>query len=531
MTIEDILNDARSVVKKVVPDHVEITQVDFEGPTIVIYTKNMEVFAESNDLVRQIAQQLRRRIVVRPDPSLLASPEEAEKIIREVIPPEAQITGIYFETETGEVTIEALSPGMVIGRHGSILNEVKKRIGWAPKVVRTPPIPSKTVEEIRQYLRTINDERQGFLKQVGRRLAREVPAGENYVRITALGGFRQVGRSAALLSTRESKVLIDCGVLISEDNGSPYLNAPEVTPLSSIDAVVITHAHLDHSGLVPALFKYGYEGPIYTTAPTRDLMSLLQLDFIKVAMGEARKSAYDSSHIRKAGANTIPLKYAEATDIAPAARPTPQDAIRNHQVPEVPIYLDGMIWEATAIHTAYPEYLNSQLRTQIFQTGENPFLSPTFKRVETADMRANIIDDVEPCIVLATSGMMSGGPILEYFKGWADNPLHALVFVGFQSEGSLGRRIQREAREITLTDRGQPLTLPIKMDVETVDGFSGHSDRLQLLNYVGTMEPRPERVIVNHGEEFKCSDLASGLYKKFGLETRAPMNLETIRLK
>src|SRR5881396_2159074 len=79
MTIEDILNDARSVVKKVVPDHVEITQVDFEGPTIVIYTKNMEVFAESNDLVRQIAQQLRRRIVVRPDPSLLATPEEGRR--------------------------------------------------------------------------------------------------------------------------------------------------------------------------------------------------------------------------------------------------------------------------------------------------------------------------------------------------------------------------------------------------------------------------------------------------------------------
>src|SRR5205809_657126 len=474
MTIEDILNDARSVVKKVVPDHVEITQVDFEGPTIVIYTKNMEVFAESNDLVRQIAQQLRRRIVVRPDPSLLAPPDEAEKVIREVIPAEAQITGIYFETETGEVTIEALSPGMVIGRHGSVLNEIK------------------------------------------------------------------------------SKVLIDCGVLISEDNGSPYLNAPEVLPLSSLDAVVITHAHLDHSGLVPALYKYGYEGPIYTTPPTRDLMSLLQLDFIKVAMGEARKSAYDSSNIRKAVANTIPLKYGETTDIAPDVRLTFQnaghilgsavgrsqevmlvleDAMRNRQIPEVPIYLDGMIWEATAIHTAYPEYLNSQLRTQIFQTGENPFLSPMFKRVETADMRANIVDDVEPCIVLATSGMMSGGPVLEYFKGWADNPLHALLFVGFQSEGSLGRRIQREAREVTLTDRGQPLTLPTKLDLETIDGFSGHSDRLQLLNYVGTMEPRPERVIVNHGEEYKCSDLASGLYKKFGLETRAPMNLETIRLK
>ncbi|OGS48599.1 MAG: hypothetical protein A3K68_05650 [Euryarchaeota archaeon RBG_16_68_13] len=635
MSIEDILADAKSVVKKVVPDHVEITQVDFEGPTVVIYTKTMEPFTESNELVRQIAQELRRRIIVRPDPSLLMDQVEAEKAIRETIPPEAQITGIFFETETGEVTIEALSPGIVIGRHGAVLNDLKRKIGWAPKVVRTPPIPSKTVDEIRQYLRSIQDERQAFLKQVGRKLAREVPTGENWVRITALGGFRQVGRSAALLSTRESKVLIDCGVLISEDNGSPYLNAPEVMPLSSIDAVVITHAHLDHSGLVPALYKYGYEGPIYTTPPTRDLMSLLQLDFIKVAMGEARKSPYESSHVRKAVANTIPLKYGETTDIAPDVRLTFQnaghilgsgvshfhigdglynvafsgdikfekswlfnpatnkfprietlvlestyggyhdvqpsrhdaavqikdvvrrvlsrggkvlvpvfavgrsqevmlvleEAMRNRQIPEVPIYLDGMIWEATAIHTAYPEYLNSQLRTQIFQTGENPFLSSCFKRVETSDMRANICDDVEPCIVLATSGMMSGGPVLEYFKSWADNPLHALLFVGFQSEGSFGRRIQREAREITLNDRGKPITLPIKVDAETIDGFSGHSDRLQLLNFVGTMEPRPERIIVNHGEEYKCSDLASGLYKKFGIETRAPMNLETIRLK
>ena len=635
MSIEDILNEAKAVVKKVVPDHVEITQIDFEGPVIVIYTKNMEAFAESNDIVRQLAQNLRRRIAVRPDPSLLSKPPDAEAVIREVIPKEAQITNIFFEEETGEVTIEALSPGLVIGKHGSLLNEIKRKIGWAPKVVRTPPIPSKTVEDIRAYLRTIQEDRQAFLKQIGRRLAREIPAGENWVRLTSLGGYRQVGRSATLISTRESKILIDCGVLISEDNGSPYLNAPEITPLSSIDAVVITHAHLDHSGLVPALFKYGYDGPVYTTPPTRDMMSLLQLDFIKVAMGEARKSAYDSSNIRASVAKTIPLKYGETTDIAPDVRLTFQnaghilgsatahfhigdglynvamsgdikfektwlfnpavnkfprletlvlestyggyhdvqpsrheasnqfkgiigrvlqrggkvlvpvfavgrsqevmlvleEAMRTGQIPQAPVYLDGMIWEATAIHTAYPEYLNSQLRTQIFQTGENPFLAPVFKRVETQDMRLNIIDDVEPCVVLATSGMMSGGPVLEYFKGWADNPLHALLFVGFQSEGSLGRRIQREAREITLNDRGNPLTLPIKMDVETIDGFSGHSDRLQLLNYVGTMEPRPERVIVNHGEEYKCSDLASSLYKKFGMETRAPMNLETIRLK
>ena len=155
MSLEDILSNAREVVRKVVPSTVEITNIEFEGPTVVIYTKNMDVFAENNDLIRQLAQSLRKRITVRPDPSLLASQDEAEKTIREIIPAEAQITSIYFETDSGEVTIEALSPGLVIGRHGAVLNELKKKIGWAPKVVRTPPIASKTVEEIRQYLRTV----------------------------------------------------------------------------------------------------------------------------------------------------------------------------------------------------------------------------------------------------------------------------------------------------------------------------------------------------------------------------------------
>jgi len=426
-------------------------------------------------------------------------------------------------------------------------------------------------------------------------------------------------------------------VAVSAENGgsTPYLSAPELQPMDSIDAVVITHAHLDHMGLVPALFKYGYDGPIYCTTPTRDMASLLQLDYIKVAVGEAKKAPYESEHIRAAVLHTIPLKYGETTDISPDVRltfqnaghilgssiahfhvgdglyniaftgdikfekswlfnasvnkfprletlvmestyggyhdmqPSRQDAanqlkeivratlsrggkilvpvfavgrsqelmlvleehMRNHQIPKAPVYLDGMIWEATAIHTAYPEYLNSQLRTQIFQMGENPFLSDIFKRVDSAEMRERICHDPESCIVLATSGMMNGGPVMEYFKNWCDNENSTLVFVGYQGEGTMGRKIQKGWSDITLQEKGKPLTLHMKMDVETVDGFSGHSDRRQLVNYVSTLEPRPERIIIGHGEDFKCSDLASTLYKKFGIETRAPLNLETIRLK
>ncbi len=635
MSIESIMEEAEKEIKKIVPSSISITSIDFEGPIIVIYTKNMDEFADNNELVRLLAQALRRRISIRPDPSLLSHTDESEEYIKKIIPDEAEITDIFFDDETGVVTIEAISPGIVIGKHGAVLNDLKKKIGWAPKVVRAPPIPSRTVNEVRKYLRSVKDERMDFLRKHGRRLARDTSSGESFVRMTALGGYREVGRSASLLMTKDSKILIDCGVMPSGDGAHPFLNAPELQPLDSLDGVVITHAHLDHSGLLPALYKYGYDGPVYCTAPTRDLMSLLLIDFIKVSFGEARKAPYESHHVREMVKRCIPLKYGETTDISPDIRLTFQNAghilgsatshfhigdglyniaftgdikfekswlfnaavnrfprleaiiiestyggfhdiqpsrhdassqlketlkrtlkregkvivpvfavgrsqevmlvmedlMRNEQIPTVPIYLDGMIWEATAIHTAYPEFLNSSLRTQIFQQGENPFLSPIFNRVDSHDMRLRICDDPEPCIVLATAGMMNGGPVLEYFKSWAPNPKNTIVFVGYQAEGTIGRRVQKGWKQIMLNERGGGITIDIKLNIEIIDGFSGHSDRMQLLNYVDGLEPRPEKILVGHGEEYKCSDLASSLYRKFGFETRAPMNLETIRLK
>ena len=175
--------------------------------------------------------------------------------------------------------------------------------------------------------------------------------------------------------------------------------------------------------------------------------------------------------------------------------------------------------------------MNSQLRTQIFQIGQNPFLSDIFKRVDSSEMRQNICGDPDPCIVLATGGMMNGGPVMEYVKNWSDDQKNTLIFCGYQAEGTMGRRIQKGLSELTVYDKGKPMTVPFRMDVETVDGFSGHSDRRQLVNYISSLEPKPERVVICHGEEHKCTDLASALHKKFNIETRAPMNLETIRMR
>ncbi len=633
MSFESLMEQTREVLKEVLPEGIEVTDIELEGPHVVIYTKQLDAFLSGGELLRQVAQRLHRRVLVRSDPGSLVDPKQAEAVIRELVPAGAEISHIYFEPETGEVSIEAANPGAAIGRQASVLNEIKRQIGWVPTVVRTPPIPSKTVEEVRTYMRTVFDERRKFLKKVGTRIARDRLPDKIWARSTALGGYREVGRSAHLLTTQNSKILIDCGIDPGSDR-TPFFNAPEAMPLENLDAVVVTHAHLDHCGLVPTLIKYGYTGPVYCTAPTRDLMALMLLDAIKVSNQEARRGLYDSSHVRELVAHTVPLRWGETTDIAPDVRLTLHNAghilgssichfhlgdgdynmaysgdikfertwlfnpatnrfprletlvmestyggyrdtqlsrtaaaeelghfvekvltrrghvlvpvfavgrsqevmlvleekMREGKIPKVPIYLDGMIFEATAIHTAYPEYLNSQLRTQIFQQGDNPFLSDIFQRVDSNQKRMGIIDDRNPSIVLATSGMMSGGPVMEYFRAWAPDELNGMAFAGYQAEGTFGRRLQRGLHEATLMDQGRTVTVPVKMEITNCEGFSGHSDRVQLMNYVATLEPRPQRVLLCHGEESKSLDLASSLHKRFGLETRAPYNLETVRM-
>jgi hypothetical protein len=634
LSVEDVLFELKRKVQSKLPPDINVTGLEFEGPELVIYTDDPKKLADDGEIIRNLAKELRKRVVVRPDLKVLADPELAKTKIQEVVPKEAVLTDYYFDGETGEVQIEAEKPGLVIGRHGATLREITKLIGWTPKVVRTPPVRSTTIANIKDYLRSVQTERKNILRTVGRKIHRDIASKDQWVRITTLGGCREVGRSCMLLSTPESRIIIDCGVNVgSDDSATPFLYVPEVYPLNQIDAVVLTHAHLDHAGLVPMLYKYGYEGPIYCTSPTRDLAVLLQLDYIEIAGREGKRLPYDSGMIREALKHTITLNYGDVTDIAPDTKLTMhnaghilgssiahfhigdglynvaftgdqkfertrlfdpavcnfprletlvteatyggansiqpsrkeaevtlinvvketiqkggkviipafsvgrsqevmvvlEEAIRKKVIDEVPVCLDGMIYEATAIHTSYPEYLNNDLRDLIFHKGINPFLAQCFVKVESPKQRTEIIEG-PPCVILATSGMLNGGPVLEYLKRLGPDEKNMLVIVGYQAEGTLGRRIQKGWKELPLSVEGKTQTVKINLDVTTVDGFSGHSDRSQLMEYMRRIYPKPGRVLTNHGEEGNCLDLASSIYKKYRIPTMAPMNLETVRL-
>ncbi|MFP4523662.1 MAG: beta-CASP ribonuclease aCPSF1 [Candidatus Nanoarchaeia archaeon] len=620
---------------KTVPKE-KITDAGFEGANIVLYTKDESFFKNDGGVIRKAVGIVKKRIELRPDPSLCMDMEQARKFFKKIIPQEAQLGNIEFDPQRSVVFMEAEKPGMVIGKSGETFNEIKHKTFWVPDVKRSPPIRSSIIDNIRGVLYEHSDYRKKFLNKVGERVyngwLRQKK--EEWVRITYLGAARQVGRSALLLQTPESRILLDCGLDPSSLEGAyPFLEAPEFR-IEELDAVIISHAHLDHSGFLPYLFKFGYKGPVYCTAPTRDIMSLLQLDVVKIMVGEGKDPIYTSDEVREVVKNTITLDFEEVTDITPDVRltfynaghmlgssmvhlhignglhnllytadikyaktilppavtkfprletmlieatyggkdnilPPPKDQdkyvadlikktvnrggkilvptlgsgrgqemiilvermIREGLIPNIPVYIHGMVWDITAIYTAYPEQLSSSVRTQIFHKDNNPFLAKNIKRVGSKKEQQALIDDDTPCIILATSGMLVGGSSVSYLKALCENPKNTLIFSCYQAEGSLGKRILTGEREFSeAVGPNKTETYTINMEVAKIE-ISGHADRRELMNFVSRCNPKPKRILVNHGEPSRIMDLASSIYKSFKIETMAPRNLDSIRLR
>jgi KH/beta-lactamase-domain protein len=619
-----------------VPKEAEVTRIEYEGPTLAVYTKRPEVLVDQSSLIAGIVNVIRKRIVIRSDPSVRLQEEEAERKARDIVSAEAEVTEVNFDPSLGEIIIEAKKPGLVIGKNGIVLQEIIRQTKWRPHVLRSPPLRSKIVTNMRHYLHSETKERERILRTVGERIFRPKSFEVGDVRITALGGVQEVGRSAFLLQTRESSVLLDCGV--NPGSSRPFEAFPRFDnpgfEIDSLDAVIISHAHLDHCGLVPFLYKYGYDGPVYCSAPTSNLMTLLQLDYLDVANKQGVIAHYDQKDIRECVLHTIPLRYGVVTDIAPDVRLTlhnaghilgssmahlhvgeglhnvvytgdykfartmlleaattefprvetvitestyggpddimpsrieaeerltrivnetlerkgkvliPVPAVGRAQeimlildgymhrglMKETPVFIEGMISEATAIHTAYPEYLGREVRHSILHDEINPFQSDYFTIVEHPNVRQEIIEG-EPCIIMATSGMLEGGPVIEYFKSLADNEANTVIFVSYQIEGTMGRRVQKGLNEVALiNNEGKMDVVRVRLRVESIEGFSGHSDRRQLIAYVSHLQPKPERAIVCHGERAKCLGMANFIQNRLGIHSVAPAIMETFRL-
>src|SRR3989338_5452089 len=198
---------------KVLPEG-KISDSAFEAANIVLYTKDQEYFFDNQGTIKKAVHEFKKRIELRPDPSLCLPTEKAEKEIRNIIPAEAAIDEIIFDPPRSMVIIHAEKPGVVIGKQGEVLKEIRTKTLWVPLIKRIPPIRSKLIESIRAVLYENAAERKKFLDKTGHRIydgwLREKK--HEWIRVSFLGASRQVGRTCFLLQTPESRILIDCGI-------------------------------------------------------------------------------------------------------------------------------------------------------------------------------------------------------------------------------------------------------------------------------------------------------------------------------
>jgi KH/beta-lactamase-domain protein len=665
------------VILKSIPSDSQITFVRFEGPNIALYTKNPKfALTELTYFLSSLSKTLKKRFIIRTDPTSRLPEDQTRQAVVKLLPKDVQVSAIFCDDATGEVVLEVSKPEAI---DPNMLVQIAQSTGWIAHTRRSPHIPSSSINTLHSTLKTSAKERTEFLQKLGKRVFRESlvvrsvngndatpprrqqqqqqqtiatvdsattaehrankpqpwSTSREEVMLFCLGGVKQVGRSCFVVVTPETKVMLDCGINPGEMSGLdayPRLDWFNFD-LDHLDAVVISHAHIDHQGFLPTLFKYGYRGPVYCTEPTLPLMILLQTDSVKIANNNGTYLPYAARDVNEVIKHCITLPYGKPTDISPDMTITLNNAghimgsatvhlnisgahnilysgdykyartqlldsavsvyprvetlitestygnttdvmpdqqsvyrgftesinktlmeggkvllpvpavgraqeimlvmakeMKEGRLIESPIYIEGMISEASAIHMSYAHYLGSDVRRSVSQ-GINPFQSEYFTVISGYGKRDDILNDENPAIVMATSGMLEGGPSVEYFKELAPNPKNKIIFVSYQINGTLGRRVLDGAMsEVSMMEKsGKVKVVPVRCQTQKIDGFSGHSDFNQILNFVSRI--RPKRVLVNHGEKSKSENVASAVYSRLKIRSGVPDNREIVRLR
>ncbi|PKN05271.1 MAG: MBL fold hydrolase [Deltaproteobacteria bacterium HGW-Deltaproteobacteria-9] len=466
------------------------------------------------------------------------------------------------------------------------------------------------------------------------------------MKIKFLGAARTVTGSCFVIETDQARFAIDCGM----HQGSDQIEKRniDIAPYdpARIDFFIITHAHIDHSGLLPRMTQNGFVGPIYATEPTGDLLNILLLDSAHIQEVDA---AGKNKRLQRTGvkADAVPLyvtkdaeavmphiktrKYDEVFSPAPGISARFQDAghilgaaivelfieengetvklvfsgdigrpnqllmkdpssvhqadylfmestygNRNHKgelesldelaeaiaysyrngekvvIPafavertqeilyslhllmregklpkDMPVYLDSpLAIKATEIFRHHKLYLDSE--TQILlKAGEDPLLLPNLKMSTSTADSIRINETQEPAIVISASGMCNAGRIKHHLRHNLWRPGASIVFVGFQAEGTPGRKIVDGAKKIRIFNED----IAVAAKVFTINGFSAHAGQDQLLDWLKDFQTKDMQVFLVHGELSAQEHLASLIKDKFGLSVTIPEYLEEILLK
>lgn len=465
------------------------------------------------------------------------------------------------------------------------------------------------------------------------------------MRVKFLGAVGDVTGSRFLLENDKSRVLIDCGLY--QGRGSRVRNWEKfpVDP-SSIDSVLLTHAHLDHCGYLPKLVKEGFNGKIFCTSPTVEIAKISLLDSAKLQEEDAehkkkrheregrrgpypevplytvedaesvfplfenvdykneiqitpdiKATFYDAGHVL--GSSMIELTsnnngkekravfsgdigrwgkpilcepttfqkadyvFMETTygnrlheDKEPSVRKLrriimdtekrggniviPTFAIeraqellfylsslsRENKIPQLMVFVDSpMAINVTEVFKNYTEYFDEETK-ELIKHGKSPFDFPSLKTTRLASESKEINNTKETSIIMAGSGMCTGGRIKYHLRNNIIRPESTVLFVGYQAKGTLGREILERPQSARILGN----VYPVKARIEKINGFSAHADRDELLRWVSGFQETPEKIFLIHGEQEVTESFASLLKDKIKSEIIVPEYLREYNL-
>jgi len=435
------------------------------------------------------------------------------------------------------------------------------------------------------------------------------------MKVHFLGGVEEVTGSNFLLESQNSKILIDCGLIQKQEVCSLENFLPFDYDPSEIDAVLITHAHLDHIGRLPKLLKEGFKGYIYSLMPTRDLAKEILLDCQKIIQENCfqfkKDILYDKQDVEKVISRWQTVSYYEPfkikdfeitffnaghilgsafikinnlvfsgdlgnqtksltyklddlpeTDylilestygdrlhedlekrrlilekilektiyekrvlIIPsfAVERTQeiifdiQSLIKEKKIPEVKIFLDSpLALRISKIYEKYSEYLNPSSAKEILASGifDEDFL----KIIKDFKDEKEMFSYPEPKIILAGSGMITGGRILNILEKYVDLPKTSILFVGYQAKGSLGRKILEGEKNIEINGN----SYDVKAEILTLFSYSAHPDQLGILNWVKPRRFEIKKIMLIHGDVESKEVLKTKIMDELAIEAIIP---------
>ena len=421
--------------------------------------------------------------------------------------------------------------------------------------------------------------------------------------ISFFGAAGEVGRSCILIESKNTKVLLDAGIKL----GNP-IEFPELKHglINKIDAILLSHAHLDHCGYLPHIYSQGFSQSTYATKPTIELMQVLLSDYIKISqpkdleknivtkvikntkiveykreikikdltvsftsaghivgsamirisdgkdtllytgdmnlsetkllnsadlhnlkanilvMEGTRSGEFDISKPQKENIQEF-IKIVKDTILAGGKVLIPSfavgrgqevllildDYINSGMIPKVPLFIDGMINKVMRIHRHNVIYCKKELQMRILMSDSDPFKSENFVPVESKSQRQKIVHSNESSIVVTTSGMITGGPIMFYLPRMAKDKMNTLIIVGYQAVNTLGRVIQDGEKDVEIDGK----KVHISMNVKYIR-LSAHLDRKQLKSLPNKI-PGVKKIFLIHGEATKTETLKEELSKKY----------------